>query len=100
MSGGSLDYAYHKLSNLADDIERQFINDGKYSDDYLNSPDDTGERDRIGDATPEQRVIILAEVRQLVIDLRRGSHRAKMLEWYLSGDLGATSYLKRLESGK
>lgn len=93
MSGGSLDYAYQHLNNLADDIEKSFINDGRYTDDYLSGPDDTGERDRIGDATPEQRVIILAEVRRLILDLRRNSRRAKILEWYLSGDLGATSYL-------
>ena len=98
MSGGSLDYGYQYLNNLADDIEESFINDGKYTDYYLYGSDDTGERDRIGDATPEQRVIILAEVRQLILDLRRNSHRAKTLEWYLSSDLGATSYLERLFS--
>ena len=96
MSGGSLDYTYQRLNDLADNIERLFLNDGKYKDDYLNHYDDDGERDRIGDASPGQRVIILAEVRQLILDLRRDSERAKALEWYLSGDLGATSYLKRL----
>ena len=96
MSGGKLDYAYHRLNDLADDIERHFVNDGKYKDDYLNDPEDDGWRDRIGDATPEQRVIILAEVRQLILDLRRDSKRAKEIEWYLGGDTGANSYLERL----
>lgn len=96
MSGGSLNYSYQRLNDLADDIERLFLNDGKYKDDYLTHYDDDGERDRIGDASPGQRAIILGEVRQLITDLRRDSVRAKALEWYLSGDLGATSYLKRL----
>ena len=96
MSGGSLDYSYQRLNDLADDIERLFLNDGKYKDDYMNHYDDDGERDRIGDASPGQRVIILAEVRQLITDLRRDSVRAKALEWYIGGDLGATSYLKHL----
>jgi hypothetical protein len=96
MSGGSLDYSYQRLNDLADDIERYFVNDGKYKEEYRNGDEDDGWRDRIGDATPEQRVLILAEVRQLIEDLRRDSKRAKTLEWYLSGDLGADSYLARL----
>ena len=96
MSGGSLDYSYHRLNDLADEIERYFVNDGKYKEDYLARDGDDGWRDRIGDATPEQRVVILAEVRQLILDLRRDSKRAKEIEWYLSGDTGADSYLERL----
>jgi hypothetical protein len=49
------------------------------------------------DATPEERELILNEVHKLIKDLNNCAFRAKELEWYMSGDTGATSYLKRLK---
>jgi len=98
MSGGAYDYKYYRLDELADDIERDFLEDGKYKSEYSYDEDDDGIRDRIGDATEEQRPIILREIRSLIQDLRDCSRRAKEIEWYMSGDTGADSYLKRLEN--
>lgn len=99
MSGGHYSYKYYRLDELADDIERDFLNDGKYeTEPYSWDESDDGSRDRIGDATEEQRPIILKEVKNLIQDLRDCSKRAKEIEWYMSGDTGADTYLKRLES--
>jgi hypothetical protein len=82
---------------LADDIEKEFINDGKYEDEPNSwDKDDDGKRDMIEDATEEQRPVILKEINQLTKDLRDCSRRAKELEWYMGGDTGADSYLSRL----
>lgn len=104
MSGGSYDYLYFKLSELADSIEADFVNDGKYMGDDWSKPSiHVGgmerhqiEYDRIGDATEEERPIILTEIKSLIVDLKKCSARAKELEWYMSRDTGATSYLERL----
>lgn len=97
MSGGAYEYKYYRLDELADDIERDFLNGGKYEDEpYPWDESDDGKRDRISDATEEQRPIILQEVNKLIKDLRDCSKRAKELEWYMSGDTGADSYLSRL----
>jgi hypothetical protein len=103
MSGGHYDYKYFRVDELADDIEREFVNEGKYMDKDWSAPI-TGfdrkkpmiEKDRLEDVTEEQKEIILREVNSLVGDLRNCSKRAKELEWYMSGDTGATSYLERL----
>jgi hypothetical protein len=101
MSGGSFDYGYFKVQMLADEIENMFVNDGKYEgEDY--TYDGFSKRpmvtyDRIGDASPEERELILDEVHKLIKDLNNCATRAKELEWYMSGDTGATSYLKRLK---
>jgi hypothetical protein len=93
MSGGHYDYQYNSLNSLADDIERDFLNDGQvYNSDY-----DGNYYDYLSDATDEQRVIILKEVKKLVKDLRKCAKRAKELEWYMSGDTGAESYLKAIK---
>ena len=99
MSGGAYDYRYYQLDMLADDIERDFLNDGKFeSEPYSWDENDDGKRDRLYDATDEQRPIILREINSLVKDLRDCSKRAKEIEWYMSGDTGADSYLERLEN--
>ncbi len=99
MSGGHYDYKYYQLDMLADDIEKDFLNDGKYESElYSWDESDDGKRDRISDATEEQRPIILREINKLIQDLRECSRRAKELEWYMSGDTGADSYLKRLDN--
>lgn len=98
MSGGHYSYKYYRLDELADDIERDFVEDGKYREEpYSWDENDDGKRDRISDATEEQRPIIIKEVNSLIQDLRDCSKRAKEIEWYMSGDTGANSYLERLE---
>jgi len=81
MSGGHFDYGYRHLEYLADDIEADFIGGLKYRGEYV--PD-------------KEQAIILAEINALIGDLRSCAKRAKELEWYMSGDTGATSYLDRI----
>jgi hypothetical protein len=94
MSGGHYQYQYRYLEYLADEIERDFINDGVICEKYGNDTDH--KYDLLSDATDEEREIILDEVKRFIVDLRQLAIRAKELEWYTSGDTGATSYLKRL----
>lgn len=102
MSGGEYSYAYRQLDMLADEIERDFVNNGDYEEeDWSEQVDAYGRRpvrkaNRISDATEEQKPIILAEIKSLIEDLRKCSIRAKEIEWYMSGDTGADSYLERL----
>ena len=103
MSGGHYEYAYHHLDELADYIEGDFLNDGKYmSEDYEMGRKWDGsyhekECDRLEDASEAQKIMILEEIKSLIKDLKNCAHRAKELEWYMSGDTGATSYLERLK---
>ena len=106
MSGGHYDYKYYQLNYLADDIESDFINDGKYmADDYSVPAGFRGERpqkeyDRLADATPEQKILIIQEAKQLIEDLRKCSDRARELDYLMGGDTGATTYLERLNKLK
>lgn len=103
MSGGKYDYAYFRISELADNIERDFVNDGEFEvEDFLVEDEGFNEKpirksNRIADATEEEKNIILAEVKSLIKDLKNCALRAKEIEWYMSGDTGATTYLKRLK---
>ena len=102
MSGGHYEYSYYRIEELADNIEREFINDGKYMGDdwetnnsFFDKPQK--EYDRLEDSTPEEREEILIEINLLIPLLRNCSKRAKELEWFLSGDTSPDSYLKRLK---
>lgn len=109
MSGGHYEYLYFKLTELADYIENDFVNDGKFMDkDWSISGEElltkfggkppNKEFDRLEDATEEERKIILKEIKSLIINLKKCSKRAKELEWYMSGDTGAQTYLERLKN--
>lgn len=105
MSGGHFDYLEYQVLRLADEIEGEFINDGKYeAEDYGNSPVRGKypmiELDRLEGADPQERESILNEVRSLVDDLKKCSARAKELDYFLSGDTGIKSYLTRLSKIK
>jgi hypothetical protein len=91
MSGGHYDYQYSAINQLADDIEADFLDDGVK---YRNDGDH--EYDMLSDATEEERLVILAEVKSLILDLRNCSIRARAIEWLTSGDYGSTSYIEHL----
>lgn len=103
MSGGHYEYKHYQLNYLADDIEREFINGGKYMDDDFNA--DIGwnnkrpeiEYDRLDSATDDERIIILKEINQLVVDLRACSDRARELDYLLSSDISPSTYIERLK---
>jgi len=103
MSGGHYDYTYFKISHLAEQIEREFENDGKYMvEDFSVSNSFTyetpmKEEDHFKGATEEQKAQILSEIRSLVNDLKKVADRARELEFFMSGDTGFESYLKRVK---
>jgi len=102
MSAGHYDYKYYQLNYLADEIESDFINDGKYmDDDYSVSTDFNYQRpqkefDRLENASPKEKLIILMEARKLTEDLRKCSDRARILDLLLSGDISPTIYMEKL----
>ena len=105
MGGGHYEYKYHTLDDLAEEIDREFENDGKYmSEDW--SAERLGreipmiEKDHFNGATPEQKEEILNEIKSLVSTLKDVAFRAKELEWFMSGDTGFESYLNRLNKYK
>lgn len=97
MSGGYYNYQHQTLGNLADDIERDFKNNGKYKPDSDYALDKNMEDDRLWNTSPQQRLVILQEVNQIIVDLRACEIRAKELDWYLSGDTGTEFYLQWLQ---
>lgn len=80
MSGGSLDYGYYNVHILADEIDRKFADDNAMLDDV--------------DAKSKKE--ILREVESLCRLLRNCGDRARNLEWFLSGDIGVDTYIKRI----
>ncbi len=78
MSGGSLNYGFHHLETLADDIKKIKI---KFNDNNLNL---------------KERQIIINEIKSLKFNLKNLSKRAKNLEWWLSGDDGDKTYLENI----
>jgi len=104
MSGGHYDYKYSQIEYLAEEIEREFENDGKYMGEdwsvewFGKTP--MKEYDYFDGATPEQKEEILREIKSLTETLKNVAFRAKELEWFMSGDTGFESYLKRLKNGK
>lgn len=91
MSGGHYDYKYMELVYLADEIKGDFSKDGKYKSEITEK-----EHDYLSDASEIEKNIILQEVKSLIRSLRFTAKRVKELEWYLSGDHGANSYLTNL----
>lgn len=109
MSGNNYEFSFYTLEELADEIERDFINDGKFqTEDWsvqytgfdINWKRPMIEADRLEGATKEERKIILKEIKSLVQDLKKVSKRARELDLLMSGDTGPTSYLKRLKEEK
>lgn len=105
MSGGHYDYIYFKLDELADMIERDFVNGGKYEDeDWSISQDDlwkypTNRRPKIwvdpfAHDTQENKEKLYKEVKNLIKSLKRDSRRAKYLDWLMSGDHSLSSYIE------
>lgn len=99
MSADHYDIKCYQLEMLADEIEKDFENDGKYkgeqyTDRYTKIE---VEYDRLDDATKAERKIILKEVRSLIVDLRKCAIRIRELDYLMSGDNGAKSYLENLK---
>ena len=103
MSGGHYDYSYFKIQQLADDIERDFLKDGKYMTedwnakfDYYYDKQPMIEADRLEGIDDNCRAVVLKEIKSLIRDLNRCAARAKELEWFMSGDASAESYYEQI----
>ena len=106
MSGGHYQYQYYKLNMLADEIEGDFINGGKYEGEEMIRDEKSFnygswrkvEKDHLCEANEEEKEIILKEVRSLINTLNSLSDRCKNLEWFMSGDHGAKTYVKLIKN--
>jgi|GEM_PF-6026140 len=82
MSGGSLEYAYRHLVNLADEIEGKLENmEVKFGEELSKA---------------EQQKV-LEEINKLIIDLRLVANQSRNLEWWLSGDTGDRTYFNEIK---
>ena len=104
MSGGHYEYKYSQIEYLAEEIDREFENEGKYMTEDWSIPTQLHfnkrpmvEEDHFSDATEEEKKFLLNEIKGLVADLKDVAFRAKELEWFMSGDTGCDSYTQRLK---
>ena len=90
MSGGSLDYACHKINYVIDELNE------KLKDNFKSSIGEQYESDNLYELNPEQREQFVQHVQNLVKDLRYKAEELHHLEWFLSGDYGYDSYTKAM----
>ena len=95
MSGGAFDYDEHRISNVAEEIERHVLRDFRRTQKHWQTGRDE-EVDEIECDTPEHREAIVAEAKKLVDDLRAIYERCKNLDYLLSGDDGPETFVRRL----
>lgn len=95
MSGGAFDYNDRRIGYLADEIESRIERDFRRTEPHwlTKKPEQV---DELYCETPEQRAAIVAEAKKLVVDLRSVAERCKNLDYLLSGDDGAETFLKHL----
>lgn len=82
-------FDYGRISEVADDIEREFMMRGKYRIE--------GEEklfDRLEGTNDGQRENILTKVDLLLTDLRYCAKKVRDLEWFLSGEMDADKFIK------
>ena len=98
MSGGFFDYKQYEIDNIADNIERELNKQGKlkpkdelYRDNeyYLKYPED-----KFYFTHPE---IVQEKMREAIKYLKIAGVYAHRIDWYLSGDDGDESFIKRLK---
>ena len=98
MSGGHFDYNQYKIDEIADSIERALNNQGK------EKPKDElyGNLDYYKDY-PEEKYyytypeIVQEKMREAVKQLRIAAVYAQRVDWFLSGDDGEESFIRRLQ---
>lgn len=86
MSGGHYDYQYSRINTLADEIESEFI-------DYKQTVIKNDGYDIFENATVDQRIDAFIKINKLIFDLKECAHRAKVLEWFMSGDITLKHFL-------
>lgn len=86
MSGGYFDYSEYQLSDIADSIEH-VMQDG----------------DLFEDCTADEKAQILRCMKQIMDDARTVRQQIHALDYFLSGDYGAMTFLsemRRIEAKK
>lgn len=88
MSGGHFDYQQYRIEDIADDI-RSFLDQKSWEkeDEYGHKP--------YQDITPE----VIQAMEDGYQILLKAAVYAQRIDWYLSGDDGANTFLKRLKDG-
>lgn len=97
MSGGRFDYTQYHINTIADSIESELQRQGKekpkdelyFDKEYLEKYPE----ERYYYTHPEE---VQQEMRNAVKILRQAAVYAQRVDWYLSGDDGDESFLKRL----
>lgn len=95
MSGGAFNYDDRRIEYVADEIERYIERDFLRTEPHWKTRQPV-EVDELCCEAPEQRAAIIVEAKKLVADLRAVATRCKNLDYLLSGDDGAETFLKRL----
>ena len=90
MSGGSFNYDQYKIQTIADDIAERLERQGKPKP----KEDSWGENDLTYETYPPE---IQERFNEAVLILRKAEIYAQRIDWYLSGDDGNESFLRRLE---
>lgn len=99
MSGGKFDYDQYKITTIADTIESELLLQGQLKDkselayldeEYLRKYPE----ERYNYIHPEE---VQKEMREGIRLLRLAAIYAQRIDWYLSGDDGPESFLRRLK---
>jgi hypothetical protein len=93
MSGGHFDYSQYRIITITESIESELENQGKYCEldkwDLQYYPDG-----KLHETYPEE---IQQHFKDAIIVLKKAYIYAQRIDWYLSGDDGDESFLKRLK---
>jgi hypothetical protein len=98
MSGGRFDYQQYNINDIADSIERELNRQGKPKD-----GEDLGWNKEYYETYPEELFYptypeeISKKFEEAVKILKTASIYTQRIDWYLSGDDGEESFLRRLE---
>ena len=98
MSGGRFEYTQHSILEIVDEIERELNSQGKEKPkSELYSTEEFYQRypeEKYYYTHPEE---IQEKFREGIKALKKAYIFAQRIDWYLSGDDGEDSFLKRLE---
>ena len=86
MSGGHFNYKQYRISDIADQIERDLSDNGRLPD---------GKKTGYGDySIPNDIADKMAET---IVILRKCEKMVHAIDWYMSGDTGEDSFRKEWE---
>lgn len=101
MSGGHYEYREFNLTILADEIEDEFSDGGKYTTEDWSDPHQfyhkrkMVEADHLEGFSDEERKQALTNIKQLIDDLRSCKCRIDILGRFMSGDIGKSGFIER-----